>query len=38
VVLYLAVSLGVQRVIVQQRAHRLQAGRPAALSQLGGLG
>jgi hypothetical protein len=29
VVLYLAVSLGIQRVIVQSRAHRLQAGRPA---------
>ena len=29
VVLYLAVSLGIQRLIVQSRAHRLQAGRPA---------
>jgi hypothetical protein len=28
VVLYLAISLGFQRVIVQQRARRLQPGRP----------
>jgi hypothetical protein len=32
VVLYLAVSLGIQRVIVLGRAHRLRAGHPAALT------
>lgn len=36
VVLYLAISLGIQRGIVQSRAHRLQAGRPAPVGQLGG--
>jgi hypothetical protein len=30
IILYLAVSLGVQRVIVQQRANRLQPGGPVA--------
>ncbi len=34
VVLYLAVSLGIQRVIVQSRAHRLQAGRHAPAASL----
>jgi len=38
VVLYLAVSLGIQRVIVLQRAHRPAPGGPATLSQLDGLG
>lgn len=33
VVLYLAVSLGIQRVIVQLRANRLQPGGPAEISQ-----
>jgi hypothetical protein len=33
VVLYLAVSLGIQRVIVQLRANRLQPGGPAEVSQ-----
>jgi hypothetical protein len=33
VILYLAVSLGIQRVIVQQRANRLQPGGPAVVSQ-----
>ena len=36
VVLYLASSLGIQRVIVQSRAHRLQAGRAAPVAQLRG--
>jgi len=35
VVLYLAITLGFQRVIVLARAHRLQAAAPAAISQLG---
>ena len=35
VVLYLAVSLGIQRIIVLRRAHRLGAGRPAALTASG---
>jgi hypothetical protein len=34
VVLYLAISLGIQRVIVQSRARRLQAGRPAPAAPL----
>ena len=34
IVLYLAVSLGFQRVLVLQRAHRLQLGDPAALGKL----
>jgi len=34
VVLYLAVSLGFQRVIVQQRARRLQPGGPPAFGQV----
>jgi hypothetical protein len=34
VVLYLAISLGFQRVIVQQRARRLQPGGPPAFSQI----
>jgi|SRR5215472_9367992 len=34
IVLYLAVSLGFQRVLVLQRAHRLQLGGPAALGNL----
>jgi hypothetical protein len=33
----LAVTLGVQRVIVQQRVHRLQPAGPAAFSRSGGL-
>ncbi len=37
VVLYLAVSLGIQRLIVQQRANRLQPGGPTAVSQPGRL-
>ena len=36
VVLYLASSLGIQRVIVQSRTHRLQAGRAAPVAQLRG--
>jgi hypothetical protein len=32
VVLYLAVSLGIQRIIVLRRAHRLRAGHPASLT------
>lgn len=36
VLLYLAVSLGSQR-IVQERANRLQAGRPAMAARLGGI-
>jgi hypothetical protein len=37
--LYLAVSLGIQRVVVQQRARRLEPGVPAGgISQLDGLG
>jgi len=35
VVLYLAVSLGIQRLIVQQRAHRLQGGGPPPFRPLG---
>jgi hypothetical protein len=34
VVLYLAISLGCQRVIVQQRARRLQPGGPPAFGQI----
>ena len=34
IVLYLAVSLGFQRVLVLQRAHRLQLGDPAAVGKL----
>lgn len=33
IVLYLAVTLGIQRVIVQQRARRLVASAPAAPQQ-----
>jgi hypothetical protein len=35
VLLYLAVSLGIQRLIVLQRAHRLPHGGPAPLSRAG---
>lgn len=38
IVLYLAISLGFQRVLVMQRAHRLQLARPAAAAKLGGPG
>jgi hypothetical protein len=38
IVLYLAVSLGFQRVLVLQRAHRLQVAGPAAPGELGRLG
>jgi hypothetical protein len=34
VVLYLAISLGFQRIIVQQRARRLQPGGPPAFGQV----
>jgi hypothetical protein len=34
VVLYLAISLGFQRIIVQQRARHLQPGRPPAFGQI----
>jgi hypothetical protein len=34
VVLYLAISLGFQRIIVQQRARRLQPGGPPAFGQI----
>jgi hypothetical protein len=37
VVLYLTVSLGIQRVIVQERANRLRAGRPTAAGWLSGV-
>jgi hypothetical protein len=38
IVLYLAITLGFQRVLVLQRAHRLQLGGPAPLGKLGGPG
>jgi hypothetical protein len=38
IVLYLAVSLGIQRAVVLRRAHRLRAGRAAALNGSGLLG
>ena len=38
IVLYLAVTLGFQRVLVFRRAHRLQLARPAAPGGLGGPG
>jgi hypothetical protein len=38
IVLYLAVSLGFQRVLVLQRAHRLQLGEPTALGKMSGPG
>jgi hypothetical protein len=34
VVLYLAISLGFQRVIVQQRARRLQPGGPPVFGRI----
>jgi hypothetical protein len=34
VVLYLAISLGFQRIIVQQRARRLQPGGPPAFGRI----
>jgi hypothetical protein len=37
VVLYLAVSLGIQRAVVLHRAHRLRAVRPIALTDSGSL-
>jgi hypothetical protein len=37
VLLYLAVSLAIQRVIVHQRAHRMQPGSATAFGQLGRL-
>jgi hypothetical protein len=38
IVLYLAVSLGFQRVLVLQRAHRLQLGEPTAPGEMSGPG
>jgi hypothetical protein len=38
IVLYLAISLGFQRVLVMQRAHRLQLAGPAAVTEPGGTG
>ena len=38
IVLYLAISLGFQRLLVMQRAHRLQLAGPAAAAKLGGPG
>jgi hypothetical protein len=38
IVLYLAISLGFQRVLVLQRAHRLQLAGPAAAAKPGGPG
>jgi hypothetical protein len=38
IVLYLAITLGFQRIIVLQRAQRLQLGGPAPLGNLGGPG
>jgi len=38
IVLYLAISLGFQRVLVMQRAHRLQLAGPAAVAEPGGTG
>jgi hypothetical protein len=36
IVLYLAISLGFQRILVMQRAHRLQLAGPAAVAEPGG--
>ena len=36
--LYLAISLGFQRVLVMQRAHRLQLAGPAAVAEPRGTG
>jgi hypothetical protein len=38
IVLYLAVSLGFQRVLVMQPAHRLQAANTAAVGKVGSPG
>ena len=38
IVLYLAISLGFQRVLVMQRAHRLQLAGHAAVTEPGGTG
>ena len=38
IVLYLAISLGFQRILVLQRAHRLQLADPTAPGRLGGPG
>ena len=38
IVLYLAISLGFQRVLVMQRAHRLQLARPRRGGKMGGPG
>ena len=38
IVLYLAISLGFQRVLVMQRAHRLQFAEPAAAGKISGPG
>jgi hypothetical protein len=38
IVLYLAISLGFQRILVLQRAHRLQLAEPTAPGRLGGPG
>jgi hypothetical protein len=38
IVLYLAVSLGFQRVLVMQRAHRLQLAETTTVDKLGGPG
>jgi hypothetical protein len=38
IILYLAVTLGFQRVLVYRRAHRLPLARPAAPGELGGSG
>ena len=38
IVLYLAISLGFQRVLVMQRAHRLQLADPAVVGKTGGPG
>jgi len=35
IVLHLAISLGFQRVLVMQRAHRLQLADPAVLGKMG---
>jgi hypothetical protein len=38
IVLYLAISLGFQRILVMQQAHRLQLADPAVLGKVGGPG
>jgi hypothetical protein len=38
IILYLAISLGFQRILVMQRAHRLQLAGPAAVAEPGGTG